>query len=274
MATKAHPESVDRRRPRRRQRSPGLTRRLLTIAMLLSAGAMSMGLFLISPVALMELNGGLSDGEATRMSNIGQAYGGISAFLSGGAAAGVAAALFYQSRQIKTSQAQGIRMMQVELMRMLIENPDLRPKSPTLPGVSGAQRSRIIFSNLMFRYLEMGFEIGYFPSDSLRYELKEQFKQPEIRQAWEKISPAWEDGVANRAQRQFLQLIQDAYRESRSAETQPADAPTDLRRRPSGIEPIAKRRYLAVFALGLATGLAARRALARTSTNGAGDTSQ
>jgi hypothetical protein len=52
-------------------------------------------------------------------------------------------------------------MMQIELMRMLLEDPTLRPVSPSLPEAEAAYRRRAIFANLMFRYLELGFEIGW-----------------------------------------------------------------------------------------------------------------
>jgi hypothetical protein len=157
-----------------------------------------------SPILLTAANSWVSDVDLDRMSAIGEAYGGVSALLAGGAVAGVAAALLVQIRQFKTGQAQGMRMMQIELMRMLLEDPTLRPVSPSFPEAAAAHRRRAIFTNLMFRYLELGFEIGYFPPAALEEELVEQMRVAEIRKVWTEARPRYAAGAANKAQREFV----------------------------------------------------------------------
>lgn len=194
--------------------------RATAIVLLASVGGALV--FGASPILLTAANSWVSDVDLDRMSAIGEAYGGVSALLAGGAVAGVAAALLVQIRQFKTSQAQGMRMMQIELMRMLLEDPTLRPVSPSFPEAEAAHRRRAIFTNLMFRYMELGFEIGYFPAEALESELLEQMRVGDIRKVWTEARPRYAAGAANRAQREFVRLIDRAY--AASSPTVPAPA--------------------------------------------------
>jgi hypothetical protein len=188
-------------------------RQARTTAIVLTIAGASVLLFLVSPLVLARATVGLSHVDVVRISDVGQAYGGISALLSGVAAAGVAAALVVQIRQFKTSQAQGMRIMQIDLMKMLIAEPGLRPTSPTFPGRPLEVRRRFIYTNLMLRYLELGFEIGYFSRDSVMVELREQMELEEIRSMWEGMRPRYIASATNDAQREFVDLVESAYRE-------------------------------------------------------------
>jgi hypothetical protein len=167
--------------------------------------------FLTAPALLLRINEPITNTELERLSNAGQAYGGLSALLSGVATVAVAAALLLQVRQIRMSQAQGVRMIQIELMGMLIHNPELRPVSPTLGDVDRGQRLRDIYTNLMLRYLEMGYEIGYFPAQNIRAELLSQFAVEDIRRFWARTRPLQLTSINNKAQRRFAEIVDEAY---------------------------------------------------------------
>jgi hypothetical protein len=190
----------------------GVRRARITVTSLV-LGGVSVLLFVISPLALARFSRGLPKDQLDRMGQIGQAYGGISALLAGIAAGGVAAALLVQIRQFKLSQAQGMRMMQIDLMKMLIDNPELRPLSPTYRGASKEARQRSIFTNLMFRYLELGYEVGYFSAPAVSRELRDQLGVAEIRQLWEKVRPFYAASARNEAQREFFEIMDSTYRE-------------------------------------------------------------
>ena len=135
------------------------------------AGLLGAALFAVLPYLLSWLNAWVAPDKLTRMSEVGQAYGGPSALLAGIAMIGVTAALAFQIRQFKTGQAIETRKMQIELMRMLVDDPSLRPVSPTYRGVGSDERRRAIFSNLMVKCLELGYEIGYVSRESLELDL-------------------------------------------------------------------------------------------------------
>lgn len=178
------------------------------------AGLLGVALFALLPYLLSWLNAWIAPEQLTRMSDVGQAYGGPSALLSGIAMIGVTAALVFQVRQFKTGQAIEIRKMQIELMRMLVDDPSLRPVSPNYPGVGLQERRRAIYSNLMLKYLELGYEIGYVSRESVEIQLAEQFRIDEIGEFWLRARPLFEASASNRAQRDFVELVDRALTRS------------------------------------------------------------
>ena len=176
----------------------------------LSGGA-ALVCLLGAPVAVVVVSGPMSGEDLARISNVGQAYG---ALLSAMAMIGIAVALALQVRAVKITQAQGVRLLQFELMKMLIADLELRPL-PSRPGdPSPEQRRRDIFSNLMIKYLEMGYEIGYFPASSLQAELRAQFAVPDIAHYWERARGVYASGLQNSAQLRFMKLVDQAYGEA------------------------------------------------------------
>jgi Family of unknown function (DUF6082) len=60
-----------------------------------------------------------------RLANIGDAYGGVSAVLSGLALCGVGASLIFQQRQVQQELADIDRQQHMELLKLAIDNPEL-----------------------------------------------------------------------------------------------------------------------------------------------------
>jgi hypothetical protein len=149
---------------RRPTAGPSGARRALVVgATLVLVVVVAVVSFLAAPVLLLRINESRSDSDLARMSNAGQAYGGLSALLSGSAAVSVAVALALQIRQIRMSQAQGVRMIQIELMGMLIQNPQLRPTSPELGDLQPEQRVRHIYTNHILKYYRWATKLATFP---------------------------------------------------------------------------------------------------------------
>jgi hypothetical protein len=61
------------------------------------------------------------------MSDVGQAYGALSAALSAFALCGVVASLLMQRQQYRLSENHGIRVRHRELIKMTFEDPSLKP---------------------------------------------------------------------------------------------------------------------------------------------------
>jgi hypothetical protein len=116
-----------------------------------------------SPLAVALMADQAGGGDWDRLSKVGEAYGAPSAILSGLAVVGVAISLIVQTRQLRAAQIQGMRVMQLELMRMLLDDPALAAVSPTSLGVSQEQWRREIYLNLLFKYLELGYATKYVP---------------------------------------------------------------------------------------------------------------
>lgn len=245
-------------------------RRLVTIIAWAAGAAVLAAFFLGAPTVLMRARGSASDAELVRMSNVGQAYGGLSALLSGIATGGVAAALLLQVRQIRLTRAHSVRMLQIELMSMLVQRPELRPVSPTLSGVGVEQRQRDIYTNLILRYLEMGYETGYFTTKSVVFELQSQFAIDDIRHFWERTRAIHLSGVMNKAQLKFANLVEEAYRHTEPVQQRKLQ-PTPERTQPREPSPRSRRGKLAVaVAAGTVVAIAVVRAHVRNQQGQAG----
>lgn len=145
---------VGRLRPR-----PWYRSRAATLAMAVVAIVGSMGLVVVSPLALPALDGGGEDWE--RIGNIAQAYGAVSALLSGLAVVGVAASLFLQAREAKAARVQNGRTLHIELTKLAMENPEY------LDCWGGPDSTRTVllrrqhmYVNLVLSHWEMAYELG------------------------------------------------------------------------------------------------------------------
>lgn len=98
-------------------------RRGLSIALTTAACLIVLGLIAISPISLRVLED-LSKNWG-KLSNVGQAYGAISALISSLALVGIVASLLYQARAGQTAREQAIRTLQQDLIRMEMEDPTL-----------------------------------------------------------------------------------------------------------------------------------------------------
>jgi hypothetical protein len=95
----------------------------LLITLTAVACLIAISLIAFSPFALTALEGLSKDWG--KLSNIGQAYGAISALVSSLALAGVVVSLLYQARAGHTAREQSIRTLQQQLIRMEMEDSTL-----------------------------------------------------------------------------------------------------------------------------------------------------
>ncbi|MDG4822028.1 DUF6082 family protein [Asanoa sp. WMMD1127] len=199
--------------------------KIISIAVACAGAAL---LFLASPWLIRSANVALFGSPPSELGLIGESYGGIGAALSGLAVLAVAAARVVQIRQVRTSQAHGVRLLQLELMRMLIDDLKLRPLTSDDGRTRPADvRRRNIYTNLIFKYMELGYEIGYFSSDSLQVDLHEQLAVEHVRKFWEVHRINRLETASNKAQRRFFEMVDQVYRNTaslaaRDAAPQPA----------------------------------------------------
>ena len=98
-------------------------RRQAVAAFVIVATVLILGLVTISPFALVGLAHYRHDWS--KLSNIGQTYGAVSALLSSLALTGVASSLLYQARDSQTAREQTTRVIHNELIKMEMADPSL-----------------------------------------------------------------------------------------------------------------------------------------------------
>jgi hypothetical protein len=148
--------------------------------------ALAFLVLLFLPIALAT-QGKLSDPALSRLSNVGQAYGVVSALLSAVALGGVAASLYYQARQHRMHRVQVWREAHSELLRMVINEPSVF--GPCIgdhsENMTSDEYRQFLFTTLWINYARMGFEMGQIPLSGLRGELVHDMVRTETaRKLW------------------------------------------------------------------------------------------
>jgi hypothetical protein len=117
------------------------------------------------------------------LSNIGQAYGGISALVSAVALAGVALSLATQNRQVRVAEEYAHREQHRTLLKMAMDDPDLMACFGKLDG-DPTQRRQHVYVNLYVAFLFSSWRLGYISSAEARHVFVEIFSAQPGRRYW------------------------------------------------------------------------------------------
>jgi Family of unknown function (DUF6082) len=165
-------------------------------------------LILASPLALAWV--GRVHTDWPLLGNVGQAYGGMSALISGIALLGVVASLVIQRRQHYLDANAFIRQRQSELFGLIREDPHLYwPLLGADIDDPDAVR-RHTFRVEWFTYLLAGFESGYYSEDELRHEaFPALFRRERNRNYWERASGHWRMQIKTRGAQSFVRIADE-----------------------------------------------------------------
>ncbi|MDN3025674.1 DUF6082 family protein [Streptomyces sp. S.PB5] len=186
-----------------------------------------MGLVVVSPLALPALDGGGEDWE--RIGNIAQAYGAVSALLSGLAVVGVAASLVLQAREAKAARAQNGRALHMELMKLAMENPEY------LDCWGGPDSSRTVllrrqhlYVNLVLSHWEVSYELGNITDHWVAATADELFAGEVGRSFWARARASRIATAKTRRSRHLQQIIDSRYEHALLTPPRTAPALPDL----------------------------------------------
>jgi len=201
-------------------RSPLLPSRrtLLTIITMMALTAILV-LVVLSPLALGELARYRNNWPL--LSNIGQTYGAVSALLSSVALGGIVLSLLYQARDSKTAREQTTRSLQLELIKMQMEDPALMtasgaPWGLAIPSASAPIRE-FLYIQIWISYLYGSYIIGETSESTLRYVFaNELFRSQAGRSYWEARSAKQSMSGKNRRHNHFYRLLDDEYKKATS----------------------------------------------------------
>jgi Family of unknown function (DUF6082) len=134
----------------------------------------------------------------------------LSVWLSVLAIGGVAISLFLQIHQLRIARFQSARTLQLDLMQILMDDDDLLSWFPGTPG-NRVERRRLIYMNLMWKYLEMGLEIGYVSEASLREHLRQQISTPTGHRLWSNVGQLYRVEANTRARHRFAVIADEVF---------------------------------------------------------------
>lgn len=164
----------------------------------------------------------------TEMANVGDAYGGVGAVLSGLALGGVVLSLLLQWRQNAAARTFALRQLHFELVKLSIERPLLLGPAPGSQGDSDIAILQT-HANLWFGYWAMLWDLKHCDEPGLR-NLSGQFFRvhPIAREWWVLNGPRWSTRW-NKHRRRFHQIVtEECERESRRIVVPlPAGGPPD-----------------------------------------------
>jgi hypothetical protein len=187
-------------------------RRITRRTAYLLLGAVGLGLVLLSPVFLEQLVE-LTAADWSRLSEVGQTYGAVSALLAAVAVGGVAASLLLQARQTRIAELQAHRQLHLELMRMELD--DLPLYLPCwgpldIPTLRGKQQH--IYSNLIMSFQLMSYDLHSASDSDVRSALFNMFQGEVGRRYWHSVRPNWRRWAELEPRsRRFFRVIDEEY---------------------------------------------------------------
>jgi len=197
-----------------------------------------------------------------QLADVGEAYGGAAALLTGLALAGVAASLHMQWRQTRTDRILAIRQRHFELVKLGIDEPLLLDDSATTQS-DQATALRQIYANLWVAHWAMLWDLRLCEEPDLRRIAARFFEAGVARDWWSVNGPTWSMTMTRQRSR-FQQIFSEECQRARQrAETtrRPAFAPT-------GDRVGSAARLGTAVAAGVLAGVALGRVLARYANRG------
>ncbi|BCB81792.1 hypothetical protein GCM10022251_14770 [Phytohabitans flavus] len=140
---------------------------------------------------------------------IGTAYGGISAALSGLALCGIAGSLALQRRQMAIDQLAAERQRHFEIVSLALNDRELL--EAILPDVAGLPNIRQeVYVNLMVGYWMSTWQMGGMSENQVRYAVARLFKGRVAWEWWQRIHLTWAD-TSSAAQRRFTRIVDEEW---------------------------------------------------------------
>jgi hypothetical protein len=148
----------------------------------------------------------------SKLSNVGQSYGAISAILSAFAVLGVTISLLLQVREALSNRRYNGREAHSELTRMAMEDPAyMECWGPIFGNLSHDEKRQFLYVNLLLSHLANLWETGDLPEVSLRIIADDMFGATPARIFWR----AQEDRQYTQSNkikmRRFRAIIDESY---------------------------------------------------------------
>jgi hypothetical protein len=179
---------------------------------IIAASVAGLVVILISPLALQAI-ASVFNLNWVKLSNIGQAYGAISALIAGFALVGVAASVFLQARETRFNRRSDERVRHFELMRMAVEDPFYRQVF-ALPEMSEKEASLTGYINLLLYHWSIAWEFHDMPENNLRAILSDVLFSDAGRAYWSRFGEGWGRTASSKRQVEFVHIADLVYRES------------------------------------------------------------
>jgi hypothetical protein len=147
--------------------------------------------------------------ELNQLDDFGTRLAVLSTVVSSLALIGVATSLFLQLRQLRASQAQTDRLMQIEIIKLVIDNPEFVAATDAVTGPESARLGAYI--NYQFSFLRHSFLARTSTEKAIRWQLKRQFSLDFRCTWWAGAREIYQADASNRRGRHFLAIAEEEY---------------------------------------------------------------
>ena len=149
--------------------------------------------------------------------NMGTILSVIATITSSIALIGVAVGLILQARQLRADQLQTMRALQLELIRMAIDKPELGLDSFLAKDVDRKDSSRVYYLNLWVKYLEMNYSFGTASKASIGLQMARMFESEFPRIWWTVSRDTYKVEAETKSQREFFTIVDGEFQSAMRA---------------------------------------------------------
>jgi hypothetical protein len=134
----------------------------------------------------------------------------IATCISSVALIGVALGLTLQARQLRAGRLQAIQVMQLELIKIGIDNPGILPYS--VRNVDSEDVSQSAYLNLWVKYLETAYEFGAVTKAAIDWQLEQMFESEFTRAWWAATGrDAYKTDAGTKSRKNFFAMVDSAF---------------------------------------------------------------
>jgi hypothetical protein len=192
--------------PKLKDHDRSTVRRLLVALIVASAFTVAMAGVLLIPFVLGNLL--TSDGDYSRISDIGQAYGAASAMISAVALGVVVAG---QIRQTRRARLQALSDMTDELVRLAMDEPMYRQCWGARMAPEGIDEALFYYCNLMIKSWKTAWELRDLPEAQARAYLASFFQSEIPRLFWQQHGQWQLHAKLTSRRARFVMMINEEY---------------------------------------------------------------
>jgi hypothetical protein len=179
-----------------------------------------------------------ADAEAWhRLSDVGQAFGVVSAAISAAALAAVALSLRLQRRQADVAQIEAVFALRTHLLQYAVDRPDYLGTWGYDVGTGTTRAQRLAYSSMVIAYFRMAHSLGILTESELAFTCREMFRDELVAEFWAMARKAYL-GDPSASVRRFAAVIDREFvarvpQRAAIRRPVPARRRRDVRRRPA-----------------------------------------
>lgn len=180
-----------------------------------AAGAVLL-MLLASPFALDRLAGATGVDWAL-LADVGDAYGPAVALLTAASLLVLAVSVAFQARTARISSETTARMLHVEMMRFVMEDPSLmQVEGARWDGTAEASEEmrRWAYANMQLALFRSFHALKQLPTAELRMQMAARFRSRIGREHWEFNRTWFQASERNRRDRRFGEIVEEEYQKA------------------------------------------------------------